>query len=122
MGESVTQITDAEPVLVAAPTTAPVPVVGQTAATLNVAATGEPYESVLVTLTNVKVMNVGTSPNFVGQLQQGATTFASDDDILRLLAADVNKCFTITGLWSYNVFDDVYALLPISKTETTPCP
>lgn len=118
MGTTLTEIVDPTITVVAAPTAPPVPVANQTAATLATAGTGEPYESVLVTLTGVKVNDVGTSPNYNGQLQQGATTFASDDDILRLGAADMGKCFTITGLWTYQVYLDSYALLPISKTET----
>jgi hypothetical protein len=110
---------------VTAPTAAmPVAVTGLSVADLNVGATGEPYESVLVTLPNVKVVDAGTSANFfVGTLQSGATTFASDDDILRLLDADENKCFDITGVWSFLAFSNKYGLLPISKVETTtPCP
>lgn len=117
-GTTLTEIVDPTITVVAAPTAAPIPVTGQTAASLIAAGTGEPYESVLVTLTGVKVNDVGTSPNFTGELQQGTTTFVSDDDILRLQAADVGKCFTITGLWTYQVYSDAYGLLPITKVET----
>lgn len=104
---------------VTAPTAQPVPVVGQTVQDLTVASTGEPYESVLVALTNIKVNSVGTMANFfVGELQNGATKFASDDDIHRLLAADVGKCYTITGIWTFLAFSNQYGFLPISKTET----
>jgi hypothetical protein len=123
MGDTSTQITGPAITVTAAPSGAPVPVTTQTAETLNVAATGEPYESVLVKLTAVKVNNVGTSANFyVGQLQQGATTFISDDDVLRLQAADVTKCFDMTGIWSYNIFENAYAFLPITKDMEVTCP
>jgi hypothetical protein len=88
------------------------------ASSLVTKATGEPYESVLVTMTNVKVNNSGTANFYVGELQQGTTKFLSDDDILRLVPADVGKCFTMTGIWTYSGFDDKYGLLPITKTET----
>lgn len=121
-GDTTTQLgAGATVTFVEAPTSAPVPVSGQTAAALVVAATGEPYESVLVTLTDVKVNSIGTADFWVGELQQGATTFLSDDDIMKLEDADLNKCFTMTGIWTYQVFDDEYGLLPMTKTET-PCP
>jgi hypothetical protein len=99
-----------------------VPVVDQTATTLVPAATGEAYESVLVTLTNVKVTAAGNSTNFyVGELEQNGMKFLSDDDILRL-TDPVGTCYaTITGIWTYQVFDNKYGLLPISKT-TGVCP
>jgi len=100
-----------------------VPVADQTAASLVQAATGEPYESVLVTLTNVKVTVAGTQANFfVGELEQNGTKFLSDDDILRL-TDPVGTCYaTITGIWTYQVFDNKYGLLPISKTTGGVCP
>ena len=123
MGDTSTQITGPAITVTAAPGGPPVPVTTQTAATLNVAATGEPYESVLVKLAVVKVNNVGTMTNFyVGQLQQGVTTFLSDDDVLRLQAADVGKCFDMTGIWSYNIFENAYAFLPITKDQEVTCP
>jgi len=126
-GDTLTQIQGATVTFVAAPTTPPVPVATQQASTLVIANTGEPFESVLVTLTNVKINVVGDptpgTGNFgVGQLQQGATTFLSDDDTL-LLNDPVGTCYaTITGMWTYQVFDNAYGLLPISKTAGGACP
>ncbi len=113
-GTTITQLTSATVTFVAAPTTPPVPVVGQNAAALSVEATGEPYESVLVTLTNVKVTTLGNAGNFfVGTATQSGTMFKFDDDMYRFGADDLNDCFaTITGVWSYNVFDNVYVFLP----------
>ncbi len=122
-GDTVTQIAGGASVsFVAAPTGAPVPVTNQTAADLVVAGTGEPYESVLVTLTNVKVITKQDPSAFgVGQMQQGATTFETDDDVLRL-TDDAGTCYaSVTGIWSYQVFDNVYALFPISKTDGGTC-
>lgn len=102
-----------------------VPVVGQTAATLNDDTTGEPYEGVLVTLTNVKVTTVGTTGSGgtfgVGEATQGATTFKTDDDIFLLNSA--NACYaTITGIWSYLPFNDTWGFLPLSAgTGTGTC-
>jgi predicted extracellular nuclease len=131
-GDTLTQIGSNPTVtLVTAPATAPTAVTDQTASSLIAASTGEPYESVLVTLSNVKVnvlgvpcLNGATPPACsygVGQLQQGTTTFASDDDILRVTDA-VGTCYaTITGIWTYLVFDNAYGLLPISTTAGGTC-
>ena len=123
-GDTVTQIAGGAAVtFVAAPTAAPTPVTNQTAAALTVAATGEPFESVLVTLTNVKVTAVGNQFG-VGQLQQGATSFLFDDDAFVLPNEELNKCYaSITGLWTYQVFDNAYGFLPLAVgAGTGTCP
>lgn len=126
MGDTVTQI-EGNPTIIflEAPNGTVAPVTNQTAATLTVAATGEPFESVLVTLTNVKVTAVGNQQNFgVGQMQQGATTFVTDDDVIRLLPAELDKCYaSVTGIWSYSVFENAYSFLPLAAgTGTGTCP
>ncbi len=105
---------------VAAPTTPPIPVLGQQASALVAA---EPFESVLVTLTNVKVTMNGDAAFHVGQLTQNGTTFLSDDDIFRLLDAELNKCYaSITGIWTYQVFNNAFGFLPIAVgTGTGTC-
>ncbi len=124
-GDTVTQIAGGATItLQEASAGSPAPVSGMTAAQLTVAGTGEPFESVLVTLTNVKVNTVGDGTNFgVGQLQQGTTTFLSDDDVFRLPASELNKCYaSITGIWTYQVFDDAYGFLPLAVgTGTGTC-
>jgi hypothetical protein len=123
MGATLTQIAGMPVVtLLAAPTTPPVPVTTQMASTLAVDATGEPYESVLVTLTNVKITVLGAATFYVGELQQGTTKFLSDDDVLRL-TDPVGTCYsTVTGIWTYQVFDNKWGLLPISTTPGGTCP
>jgi hypothetical protein len=121
-GESLTEVEAMAWSLTTAGPATTVPVDGQTAAVLTQAATGEPYESVLVTLEDVKITKVGTMANFyVSEGTQGTTAFLIDDDIARLDAADLNKCFTLTGIWTYQVFDNKYGMLSMTKTETT-CP
>jgi hypothetical protein len=125
MGSTLTQIgSNPTVIFVEAPTpsTAPTAVTGQLAQDLLVAATGEPYESVLVTLTNVKVTVQGTSQNFgVGELEQGTTKFAIDDDIYRLPGAAGTCYASVTGIWTYNVYNNVYAFLPTSKVDGGTC-
>ena len=125
MGATVTTINSYAIELVAAPTTPPVPVAGQTVTSLMQASTGEPYESVLVTLTNVKVATLGTATNFnvsdVSQKATAVTAFKADDDIYRFVAADLGDCYsTITGIWTYSVFENAYVFLPRAGTGTAP--
>ena len=93
-----------------------VPVTGQTAAALST----ESYESVLVTLTNVKVSTVGTSATFgVGDVTQypAATVLKTDDDIALLNTA--NACYSsITGVWTYLVYENAWGFLPLTATGT----
>jgi len=118
MGSTVTQIQPLAVNFVAAPTAQPVAVMGQTVASLLTDSTGEPYEGVLVTLTNVKVTTIGTDMNFyVSNLAQKVgttdTNFKSDDDIYRMVAANMGVCYSsITGIWSYSVFENAYIFLP----------
>jgi hypothetical protein len=123
-GDTLTQIagTGTTITFVAAPTTAPVPVSTQQASALLAA---EPFESVLVTLTKVKVVTIGSATFFVSAVSQKGTTvntpFTADDDIYRFVAADMGKCYsTITGIWSYSVFDNTYIFLPRAGTGTGP--
>lgn len=127
MGESVTQLTGPAVTVVTAPTTAPTAVTGQTVADLKVAATGEPYESVLVTLTNVKVTALGAMPNFIVELTQTvggiATAFKGDDDVFRFVATPTDPtgtCYaSITGFWTYQVFEDEYMFIPTAAGTGT---
>src|SRR5690606_33780668 len=99
-------------------TTQVAPVTGVSVTDLLAPATGEGYEGVLVTLTNVKVNTVGTGPNFITSLAQypGNVAFKADDDIYRFVAADANQCYeSITGIWTYNAFEDEYMFLPVAK-------
>ncbi len=114
-GDTLTQLTNAAITLVAAPTTQPVPVTNQLVATLNVPATGEAYESVLVTLTNVKVVTVGGTAGVSDVAQfPGNVPFKADDDMYLFVAGDANACYaSITGIWNYNAFGNTYVFLPL---------
>jgi hypothetical protein len=102
----------------------PVAVTGQLATALNVDVTGEPYESVLVTLENVKLKTVGTDASFhVGTMTQGVD-FKFDDAIYRIIesgtgAVPAGTCYdAITGIWSYNVYDNNWVFFPIDAGDT----
>ncbi|MGE0396283.1 MAG: hypothetical protein AB7T06_06155 [Kofleriaceae bacterium] len=128
-GSTLTQLTSGTVTVTAAPTAQVTPVTGQTVASLLADATGEPYESVLVTLTNVKVTTVAPSPmspSFgVSDLAQypGNDAFKADDDMVIIPTADMDKCYaSITGIWTYQVFENRYQFLPIALgTGTGTC-
>lgn len=127
---AVTQITNPTVTVTAAPTAQVAPVTGQSVSNLLAAGTGEPYEGVLVTLTNVKVNTIGTSTNFYvsdltyyPQSNMAGVPFKSDDDIYRFVTADMSACYaSITGIWTYTPFDMRYQFLPTAVgTGTGTC-
>jgi hypothetical protein len=125
-GDTLTQVTSPTIMVMAGPTGQVAPVTNRTVTELLTPTTGEKYEGVLVTLTNVKVTAVGTnSNNGVSDVAQypGNVAFKADDDIFRLPAGDAGKCFaSITGIWTYNAFADQYMFLPRSSgTGTGTC-
>jgi len=115
MGDSVNEVLSLSTTFVAAATTAPAAANVSASAMTNASYVGE-----LVTLTHVKVSMLGDAMYHVGQLQQGTTTFLSDDDIFLIPATDaVGTCYTtITGIWTYQVHNNGYAFLPIAAGTT----
>lgn len=100
-------IPDADDPFTRAPS-APSPVGG-----VDVSMLDESFESVLVRLTDVKVTANGDPTSHVGQLVQGTTSFLSDDDIFQMPDVPLGTCFaTITGIWTYQVIENAWALLP----------
>ncbi len=99
----------------------------QSAATLTVDATGKPMVGTLVQMANVAVVDVGTTANHgTGHLKQGGVTFESLPDIIGMTglpATEMGKCYlSITGIWSYDVFNNAYALIPLAAgTGTGSC-
>ena len=79
-------------------------------------AVGRPYVGTLVTLTNVELTMVPNSAmNNVAQLSQAGTTFEAAGDAFVLTDA-VNTCFaSITGIWTYDVYNKVFALEPVAE-------
>jgi len=119
MGESLTEVEAIDVTLNTAGAGLVVPVT-KTAAELNTATTGEPYEGALVRLTNVKVM-AAADDHGVAQLMQDTTMFLSDDNIEEVTEA-VGTCFTeIVGIWSYQVNENAYTIEPITKPTGTTC-
>lgn len=95
----------------------PTPVTGVPLATLIDDTTGEPYESVLVELTNVRVIAnpMAFGIRHFGMMGSANVLFESDDDIRAALAEADGTCYSlIRGIWSYQVFDDRWAILPLA--------
>jgi hypothetical protein len=81
------------------------PMTGLTVAMLLDAANAPMYESVLVTLDNVKISAIGASANgFIATAAQTvgptATPFGIGTDIKQLAAADLGCYKTVTGFWT----------------------
>jgi hypothetical protein len=81
------------------------------------------YVGSLVTLTHVKVMTPQSSANhYTGVFQQGTTTFHASGTIVQDTDAAATCYSTITGVWSYDVYDNDYMLVPIAAgTSGTGC-
>ncbi len=119
-GDKLTQIQNAT-ITPAVGTATPIPLPAIPVATLaSISSIGEPYESVLVTLSNMRVMAV-VQPGDRVQLTNGTDTIVMDDEIYNY---DMNtfaagNCFqTVTGIMTVNTFDDERRLLPRSGTGT----
>jgi hypothetical protein len=122
---TLTEIKNPTITFASAPSGAPTPVTtGITVATLTNDTTGEPYEGVLVELTNVRM--TGTPPTmptygvryFGTQAAPSTILFQSDDDIGPALTQPDGTCFSlIRGIWSYAPYDDRWAILPLSTAD-----
>lgn len=83
------------------PPVAPTPVTTETATTLLDAANAKGFESVLVTLTDVKITALGAVANgSVATATQGGKTFGLGSDALVLTNTDLGCYASITGLWT----------------------
>jgi hypothetical protein len=124
---TLTEIKNPTITFVSAPTGTPTPVTtGITVASLTNDTTGEPYEGVLIELTNVRM--TGTPPTmptygvryFGTQAAPSTILFQSDDDIGAALTQPDGTCFSlIRGVWSYGVYDDRWVILPLGGASDT---
>ncbi len=129
-GDTVTQI-ESPTVTPATGTATPLPLEGIAIPTLmDIGTPGEPYEGVLVTLSNLRVMSTASGDR--ATLTNGTTTIVMDDDILdyavltpdppdpRTPVYSTGTCFsTVTGIMSVNIFDDQRRLLPRTTADLT---
>lgn len=120
-GDTLTEL-DQATVTLATGNDTPVPLGGVAVATLaSIGATGEPYESVLVQLSNLRVM-AEQAPGDRVQLTNGTDTIVMDDDIHNYSAGTypVGTCFSnLVGIMTVNIFDDERRFLPRSAGDLT---
>jgi len=101
-------------------TAEPLPLTGVALNTLKEIAAGEPYESVLVQLSNVKVASLAGGDRLTVQDSNGQTIVVDDDaydyaaSTYPAASGDTPAtCFaTLTGVMSLNVFDNERRLMP----------
>ena len=114
----VTEIVNPTVTFVAAPGALPTPI-ATSIATLNDPTMGEPFEGVLVQLTNVEVTAFDMGMQKI-TLSQGADSIIVDDDIYRHTPV-LNDCYsTFNGIFHYNNFDTHLNLLPRLATDIVP--
>lgn len=125
-GDTLTEISNPVITVVAGTTTA-LPLSGISINTLkDITSVGEPYESVLVTLTNLKVTTSAAGDRLT--LTDGANTIVMDDESFNYAATDypMNTCFaTVTGVMGVNTFDDERRIFPRTAADLvagTSCP
>ncbi len=108
-GGTVTQVASPTVTLLSAATSAPVPVTGLNLASITQDATGEDYEGVLVTVTNVKV--TATAPYTLGD---GVTDFGVGEQVAPFVQT-LGTCFaTVTGIWNYDTSRDDWIIVPVA--------
>jgi hypothetical protein len=98
----------------------------QSAATLTVAATGRPYVGSMVTLPNVKIVSAPDPANhnnaMLSSTPNGGTTatmFEAAADAHVLTGAAGTCYLTMTGIWTYDVYNNTYALEPTGEGTGT---
>jgi hypothetical protein len=95
-----------------------------TVGTIGEAGVGEPYEGVLVTLSQVKVTAISTSGHRI-TLTDASGNVVMDDDIFAYTDPALNACLNVTGIMSVNLTDDERRFLPrqaLDIVPTTGCP
>jgi len=100
--------------------TAPSPVTNQHVTTLTVAGTGRPYVGTLIKLSNVKIVNAADPNNHnIATLSETVSTtptqFEATADA-HILAGAAGTCYaSMTGIWTYDVYNNKYAFAPTGE-------
>ena len=111
MGDTITEIVSPTQTIVSTGTV-PLPLAA-TAADVSNITTGEPYEGVLVRLSNLKVTNINAGAGKVELTDNANNKVIMDDDIFDWPNQVANTCYaTVTGVMSLQIFDDIRTLNP----------
>ena len=118
-GDTLTEINNAGVVLAAATQGSPSPLAVASVGELASIADGEPYEGVLVRISNVSVMSVASGNRVT--VTNGTHTIVLDDDAANFGSPAIGTCYaSVTGVMHLNVFDDQRRLLPRSAADLVP--
>jgi predicted extracellular nuclease len=118
VGDKLTEITDPTITFVAAPASPPTPATTASATVLaDIGAVGEPWEGVLVQLTNVKVTNINVGQGKVELTDTTGGKIIMDDEAFRFDAQTVDTCYTLTGIMSIQLSDNLRTINPRSVAD-----
>lgn len=120
-GDKLTEVTRPAVKVKAPPSATPVTALSSvTLPTLASIADGEPYEGVLLQLSNLRITALGAQGDTVTVTDLAGNTVTVDDDIFDYAAADLplNTCYSsITGIASLNTFDNKRTFLPRTTAD-----
>jgi hypothetical protein len=117
-GDTLTQIAEPIHALVSAPMGVPVPVKVTADVVSDIGESGEPYESVLVQVENVKVTNTNAGGGKVELTDNSGNKLIMDDDAFVWPEQVLNTCYaTVTGIMSVQVIDNVRTINPRALTD-----
>lgn len=120
VGDTLTEVVDIvdPPTFVSAGTTVPTPVTVAANVLADIGPAGEPYEGVLVQVTNVKVTNIMAGSGKVELADNSGNKIIMDDDSFDWPNQNLNTCYaTLTGVMSVQVSDNVRTLNPRAMTD-----
>jgi uncharacterized repeat protein (TIGR01451 family) len=119
-GDTLTEIDAPGLTLVSPPGGPPSPLTGTAAATLSSLVDGEPYEGVLVQLTNLEVTAVSAGDR-VTLVDTNGATILMDDDAHNYVNPVLGTCFSsVTGVMTLDPFANVRLLLPRMLSDLNP--
>jgi hypothetical protein len=119
-GDTLTEIVTPTLTLVSPPGSPASPLLGIPAATLSSITDGEPYEGVLVQLSNMRVTAMSAGDRFT-LVDSNGGTILMDDDAYDYVNPFVGTCFSaVTGVMTLDVFANVRLLLPRAASDLFP--
>lgn len=117
MGDTITEIVSPVVTVSAAAAVIPLPLAA-TAAQVADITNGEPYEGVLVRVSNLKVTNINAGAGKVELTDNAGGKVIMDDDVFDWPDQVLNDCYTtVTGVMNLQIFDNIRTLNPRSAAD-----